>query len=74
MITRAKFQVTEKSENIAGFAVVLHAVTGVSEANTTFFKYAPSGTIRMSVLNEWAADAFEVGREYDVHFTPASEK
>lgn len=74
-ITRAKFVCIEKilidDLEKTGF-VRLQAVTYGSEENQQFFKFTPSGDIRMNVLNPDAMANFEQGKEYYVDFTPAS--
>jgi hypothetical protein len=72
MSVRAKFRVTEKSpQGDNGVSITLEAVTNGNEENKSFFKWTPSGQIRMGVVNPAAADQFEVGKECYVDFTPA---
>ncbi len=75
-MVRAKFQCTQKTTNeyvsSKSFEVALFAVTSGSEENKAFFSSTPTGNIRLSVVNEAAANAFEVGKEYYVDFTPTS--
>ncbi len=40
--------------------------------NTKFWQASPSGQIQIGCANLAAAEAFELGREYYVDFTPAS--
>lgn len=39
--------------------------------NGKFFKWTPSGEIRLGVLNKAAWEKFEIGKSYYVEFTPA---
>lgn len=40
--------------------------------NSKFWQYTPSGQISLGCINLEAADAFELGKEYYVDFTPAA--
>jgi hypothetical protein len=72
MGVRAKFKVTSITELTGGAKEIkLYPVTSGSEENKEFFKYTPSGEIRLGVLNEEAAKQFVIDREYFVNFTPA---
>lgn len=52
--------------------VELQAVTREHCAeNEAFWKYTPSGSIRMSITNPDAMALFEVGKLYYIDFTPA---
>lgn len=70
MNVRAKFIVTEKTESQPGVSVKLHPVTGGSKENETFYKYTPAGSTELSTINKTAADAFVVGTECYVDFSP----
>ncbi len=69
---RAKFKCSSKTiyegENKQ---VTLAPVTGGSEENKEFWKYSPSGEIKMTI-NGPASDLFEPGKEYYIDFTPAN--
>lgn len=41
--------------------------------NSRFWDYSPSGEIRLGTVNPDAWQAFEIGKEYYVDFTPAGE-
>lgn len=72
MAVRAKLKCTEKTGNAeAGGGVKLEAVYDGSDANSSWSKYTPSGTLNMWVTNPQAYEAFEVGQKYFVDFTPA---
>ena len=77
MAVRAKFRVIERTERTYSSApapktqesVKLIAVT--DEANKSWAKYTPSGSIEMSIDNPAALDQFKVGDVFFVDFTPA---
>lgn len=52
-------------------SVVLEAVINGSEENKEFFRYTPSGRIRIGIINKTAFQRFEPGTEYYVDFTKA---
>ena len=64
-MVRAKFVYSFKNENFIG----LNAVYTGSEENEKFFKYTPGGQIFLNVVNNEAADQFELGKEYYIDFT-----
>jgi hypothetical protein len=79
---RAKFHVQSKtlsstgSKDAAGqpinqTSVKLTPVYGGSDENRKFFASSPSGSIELGIINQAAADQFEVGKSYYVDFTPA---
>jgi hypothetical protein len=51
--------------------VRLMPVYSDSEENKTWSKWTPNGECRMTITNAPAIDAFEVGKEYYLDFTPA---
>lgn len=52
--------------------VRLFPVFNDSPENKTWSKYTPTGECRLTITNPEAIDAFEVGKEYFLDFTPAS--
>ena len=46
----------------------MYAVTDGSPENKEFFKYTPSGSLKVTTIN---MEAFEVGKEYYIDITPA---
>lgn len=79
-MVRAKFRCVEKGEAV-GFSggdkmnkIQLHAVTNGSAETESFFAATPHGAISLGVVRPEAGDAFEVGKEYYVDFTPAGEE
>jgi hypothetical protein len=54
-----------------GSVIELSAVYSGSDENKKFFKWTPSAKIELGTVNEEAAKAFEIGKEYYVDFTPA---
>lgn len=77
MQVRAKFTVTEKAQRKYGADGVLQTtvkmspVTSGSDENKEFYQYTPSGNIDLGTVNPSVVDAFEIGKEYYVDFTPA---
>lgn len=55
--------------------VVMNPVFGVvddpTNENSKFFRWTPSGEIRLGVLNPKAASYFEIGENYYLEFTHA---
>lgn len=79
-MVRAKFKVisitrTEHWDRTKGelHTIELQPVTGGSEENNSFFAATPSGVIKLGTLNADAAQAFSLGAEMYVGFTPALE-
>jgi hypothetical protein len=72
-MVRSKFTVTNIDPEHGGVTIKLTAVTSGSPENAQFFAYTPSGAISLSTVNTNASAQFEVGKEYYVDFTPASE-
>lgn len=64
---RAKF----KCESNEKGDIRLSPVVGGSEENDQFYAATPGGSILLAVVNESAAQQFEVGKEYYVDFSPA---
>lgn len=72
MTVRAKFKVDriEDESNGEGKRVWLSAVTTGSVENAEFFRYTPSATLQMAIVNAAASEQFKVGGEVYVDFTP----
>ncbi len=74
-MVRAKFTCMTKTEQAAtdgsAFIVELSSVCDGSEENKKFFKWTPSASIKLQTINQVAAEAFEVGKQYYVDFTKA---
>lgn len=72
--TRAKFKCESMTKRTgwSGHAFVFsfefRAVTSGSPENQQFFAATPGGQVRLDVLS---SEAFEVGRDYYLDFTPA---
>ena len=63
---------THKYANITSTVVMVPVYDPDPQSeNGRFYKYTPSGEIKLSVLNPDAAAAFEIGEEYYVEFTRA---
>jgi hypothetical protein len=69
----AKFFVQTITEHAhaKGQKQIVMAPVSRGEENKEWSKYTPSGRIEMSILNEAAAEQFELGKEYLVRFSPA---
>lgn len=72
MTVRAKFKVQSVLETQEGSNITLGAVIGGSTENDSFFRWTPSGTINLGVVNPLAAEQFTIGKEVYVDFTPAN--
>lgn len=70
---RAKMVCTGITPNINDQKTVdFQAVTTGSEENKSFSRWTPCANLSMCISNETTAgDAFEVGKEYFLDFTPA---
>lgn len=71
MTTRAKFTVCKTTQFKDGYEVTLTPVIGGSPENESFFKWTPTGSITMGLVNESTAKQFVVGESYYVDFTKA---
>lgn len=80
MTVRAKFQCLEiKHHHVPGsdaqsvhVEVRLVPVYGNGKDNASWSKYTPSGELKMTITNPPAAEAFDIGKEYFLDFTPAN--
>lgn len=77
-MVRAKFTLVRTESTISDGkelrTLVLVPVYGKSDPdheNSKFWKYTPSGEIKLGTVNEAAWEQFELGKEYYVDFTPA---
>lgn len=72
---RAKFKVNAKEQTMSGTEVMttikMNPVYSGSEENKNFYKYTPSGELRLGVLKDEVGKFFELDKEYYVEFTPA---
>ena len=69
MTVRAKFKCWNKTANENGtYDYHFEAVTSGSEENKEFWKWTPSGTLRMNALK---GELFEVNKEYYLDFNIA---
>ena len=73
MTVRAKMKCESVvSENKDGSGIVLlRPVISGSEENDKFFKFTPSGELRLCAINAEAVSQFEEGKEYYVDISPA---
>lgn len=76
-MVRAKFHCVSNektsSTDEAGYIIKLFPVASGSKENEQFYKWTPAGSIDLNIVNEGAAVAFEVGKEYYVDFIPADK-
>lgn len=73
-MVRAKFKVENVLEEGGEGArtVVLRPVYGDGKTeNAQYWRYTPSGEIRLGTVNEAAWSQFKTGQEFYVDFTPA---
>lgn len=71
-MVRAKFKVESVTNHANGFGEVSMApVTTGSEENKSFWKYTPSGSLKMSIDNPAALEQFKPGKEFYVDFHEA---
>lgn len=70
-VCRAKFRLTARNENQAGYSLAFEPVTSGSPENDQFFKWTPWGKVEIGTVNPEAAMGFKVGGEYYLDFTPA---
>jgi len=74
MSVRAKFKVTAVSEFEGGLKqITLNPVSSGSPENERFFKWTPSGEIKMGTVNPSAAAQFKPGTQFYVDFTSVEE-
>lgn len=70
MSVQAKFRVTAISANsVNDGSVTLQAVTGDSPENKEFFKYTPSGELKMGIVNTKAYEQFKENLGKEVYLT-----
>lgn len=72
MNVRAKFRVESIETSVSGSTIKMQPVTSGSEENKQFFKWTPSGSLNMGVVNPEVAAAFVPGAEFYIDFTPAA--
>lgn len=66
---RAKFTLESLERSADGNGeLTFRAVTSGSVENDKFFKYTPSGTIQMGVVNKDVLDMLEEGASYYIEF------
>lgn len=73
---RAKFKVVSSEHSGNGQDIQninLVAVVDDSYENKTFFKYTPAGSINLGVVNQAAAEFFQVEKELYVDFSEPNE-
>jgi hypothetical protein len=73
MSVRAKFKVASITKDENGASIILRPVVSGSKENEQFFRWTPSGEIKIGTINAAAAEQFEPGVEFYVDFTPANQ-
>lgn len=74
MTVRAKFLCTSNEAGPDTHTIIMRAVTSSDcEENDRFFRYTPSGELRIAVVAPTTAAKFVVGQAYYLDFTPADE-
>lgn len=68
---RCKFKLTSKTQLEEGYQLNFIVVYANSPDNEKYFKYTPSGTINISLINEDTANKFTPGKEYYLDFIEA---
>ncbi len=77
MNVRAKFMVMEikhvhtYTPGDTCATIVMQPVYDNGKANKDWAKYTPSGKLEMTVTNPKAIEAFNIGKEYYLDFSPA---
>jgi hypothetical protein len=83
MSVRAKFKCVESTQSLGGSdtpitTVKLQPVYGSKDdptnENAEFYKWTPSGSITLGVLNPAIEGKFKVGESYYVDFTPSGAR
>lgn len=73
MPVRAKFRVTSITKYTDYHSVTLEPVRGETPENKEFFKYTPSGEIKLGVVKAETLAEFEPGDEFYIDFTKAEQ-
>ena len=71
MATRAKFQVSERSQNSWAWNIRLTPVTGGTVENDSFFKATPSGELTLQGVSAEVAYGLTPGKVFYVTLTEA---
>jgi hypothetical protein len=75
MNARCKFKCINLEENEYGCNVKLDVVSSGSEENKTFFRFTPSGELKIGLVQTDIAHAiFKPGQEYYVDIQPAVQE
>lgn len=78
MSVRAKFKCISVLERCDGkdrsYDILLQPVCDLNprSENGQFYRWTPSGEIKLVTLREAAGEAFKAGEEYYIDFTPAA--
>ena len=71
MTVRCKFKCYSIENTESGASLTLRAVSSGSEENKAFFKWTPSGELKVATVNAEAASQFAPGKEYFIDITAA---
>lgn len=72
MTVRAKFYVTSiQHHHTQGVCAEVKLVPVYGEENKPWSQATPQGSVAMTITNPAALDQFELGKHYDLDFTPA---
>ncbi|WP_417844814.1 hypothetical protein [Thalassospira sp.] len=71
MSVRCKFRCTLVSQSLNGFAVHFDPVISGSPENDEFFKYTPTGELKIGPVRPDVAKGFSVGENYYLDISPA---
>ena len=71
--TRAKFTCySEQRDSYGQVTYILRPVTGGTPENEAFYKTSPNGEIKLTVKRDETSAHFELGVDYYIDFTKAS--
>ena len=71
--TRAKFVVKSILKTTYGCEIEMTPVVSGSVENVNFFKWTPSGSLKMGIVSQFIEEKFTPGREFYLDFTEANE-
>ena len=70
-MVRTKLKCESKMITDQGSQIKLTPVLGGSAENDAFFKWTPSGSVELGIVNQETAERFVPGKFYYVDFSPA---
>lgn len=72
MTVRCKMECRSVTKNTLGYLVDFYPVSDGSDENKKFYKYTPSGCLKLETINESAGKHFEPGKSYYIDITEAN--